>query len=186
MTGYKSKRAAAQDKLVVTDIDGHVVRDARKPKKAAAQEPKLQKKDRKRGSIALARSLCYQINGAADDSDDMDGGGYGSVDIAEILSAEVVRLQAALAQPAQEPVAWAVVGDGKFGEYELGQVFVDYKATHTYWENRGYELVPVYTTPLQRPWVDLTEDQIKVIEEMALTKQWAIRMTIAQLKECNT
>ena len=55
--------------------------------------------NRKRGSIALARSLCYQINGAADDSDDMDGGGYGSVDIAEILSAEVVRLQAALAQP---------------------------------------------------------------------------------------
>ena len=53
----------------------------------------------KRGSIALARSLCYQINGAADDSDDMDGGGYGSVDIAEILSAEVVRLQKALAQP---------------------------------------------------------------------------------------
>ena len=39
--------------------------------------------------------------------------------------------------------------------------------------------------PPQRPWVDLTEDQIKAIEEMALTKQWAIRMTIAQLKECN-
>ena len=39
--------------------------------------------------------------------------------------------------------------------------------------------------PIQRPWVDLTEDQIKVIEEMALTKQWAIRMAIAQLKECN-
>ena len=40
MTGYKSKRAAAQSKLVVTDIDGHVVRDARKPKKAQpAQEP---------------------------------------------------------------------------------------------------------------------------------------------------
>ena len=35
MTGYESKRAAAQDKLVVTDIDGHVVRDARKPKKVA-------------------------------------------------------------------------------------------------------------------------------------------------------
>ena len=31
MTGYKSKRAAAQDK--VTDIDGHVVRDVRKPRK---------------------------------------------------------------------------------------------------------------------------------------------------------
>ena len=40
MTGYESKRAAAQDKLIVTDIDGHVVRNARKPKKAQpAQEP---------------------------------------------------------------------------------------------------------------------------------------------------
>ena len=59
----------------------------------------------KRGSIALARQLCYEIAGATSE-DDMDGGGYGSVDIAEILSAEVVRLQAALAQPEQqaEPV----------------------------------------------------------------------------------
>ena len=93
MTGYQSKRAAAQDKLVVTDIDGHVVRDARKSKKA---------------------------------------------------------------QPAQEP--WP---EEPFGHMAGG------------------------VQPPQRPWVDLTEDQIKVIEEMALTKQWAIRMTIAQLKECN-
>ena len=41
------------------------------------------------------------------------------------------------------------------------------------------------TQVYKREWVDLTEDQIKVIEEMALTKQWAIRMTIARLKECN-
>ena len=37
----------------------------------------------------------------------------------------------------------------------------------------------------KREWVDLTEKQIEVIEEIALTKQWAIRMAIAQLKECN-
>jgi len=55
--------------------------------------------NRKRGSIALARSLCYQINGAADEDDDMDGGGYGSVDVAEILSAEIERLREVLAQP---------------------------------------------------------------------------------------
>ena len=41
MTGYESKRAAAQDKLVVTDIDGHVVRDARKPKKAQPAAPEV-------------------------------------------------------------------------------------------------------------------------------------------------
>ena len=40
MTGFKSKRAAALDKEIVTDIDGHIVRDVRKPKKAQpAQEP---------------------------------------------------------------------------------------------------------------------------------------------------
>ena len=36
MTGYKSKKAAARDKVVVTDLDGHVVRDVQKPKKVAA------------------------------------------------------------------------------------------------------------------------------------------------------
>ena len=80
--------------------------------------------NRKRGSIDLARSLCYQINGAADDSDDMDGGGYGSVDIAEILSAEVVRLREALAQPEQN-IAALVEGmevsiDVSTGEHDSG------------------------------------------------------------------
>jgi len=36
MTGYQSKKAAARDKLVVTDLDGHVVRGVRKQKKVAA------------------------------------------------------------------------------------------------------------------------------------------------------
>ena len=73
------------------------------------------------GSIALARSLCYQINGAADDTDDIDGGGYGSVDIAKILSAEVVRLQKALAQPEQQaepPPEWLLIKN-ILGEYGL-------------------------------------------------------------------
>lgn len=82
MTGFKSKKAMAQDKL--------------------------DSMERKRGSIALARQLCYQIAGATNGEDDFSGNDYGSVDIAEILSAEVVRLQAALAQPAQEPVREAL------------------------------------------------------------------------------
>ena len=52
----------------------------------------------KRGSIALARNLCYEIAGPTDEDDDMTGSGYGSVDIAEILSAEVERLRAAICQ----------------------------------------------------------------------------------------
>jgi len=39
MTGYESKKAAAQDKMVVIDLDGHVVRDVRNTKKAATQRP---------------------------------------------------------------------------------------------------------------------------------------------------
>jgi len=57
----------------------------------------------KRGSIALARSLCYEIAGATNEFDDFSGNEYGSVDVAEILSAEIERLREALAQPAQEP-----------------------------------------------------------------------------------
>jgi len=52
----------------------------------------------KRGSIALARSLCYEIAGPTDEEDDISGRGYGSVDIAEILSAEIVRLRAEFAE----------------------------------------------------------------------------------------
>ena len=44
----------------------------------------------KRGSIELARRLCADING---DEEDWEGLNYGSVDIAEILSAEVERLR---------------------------------------------------------------------------------------------
>jgi len=58
------------------------------------------KNNRKRGSIALARSLCYEIAGATNGDDDISGCEYGSVDIAEILSAEIERLREALAQPA--------------------------------------------------------------------------------------
>jgi len=48
----------------------------------------------KRGSIELARRLCVEIAGfAGDGGNDIDGNDYGSVDIAEILSAEVERLR---------------------------------------------------------------------------------------------
>ena len=83
MTGFVSKRQAAQGKL---DGDTQVYAG------------------RKRGSIALARQLCYEIAGATSEDDDISGRDYGSVDVAEILSAEVERLREALAQPEQEPM----------------------------------------------------------------------------------
>lgn len=54
---------------------------------------------KKTGSIALARQICVEIAGCPDcEGDDLDGNGYGSVDIAEILSAEVERLREAIRQ----------------------------------------------------------------------------------------
>ena len=49
----------------------------------------------KRGSIDLARRLCFEIAGPTDE-DDNEGRGYGSIDVAEILSAEVIRLRAVI------------------------------------------------------------------------------------------
>jgi hypothetical protein len=40
--------------------------------------------------------------------------------------------------------------------------------------------------PPQRQWVGLTVDHIETIEAMALTKNMAIVMTMATLKEVNT
>lgn len=49
-----------------------------------------------RGSIELARKLCCEIAGPPDEDDNMAGIGYGSVDVAEILSSEVVNLREAI------------------------------------------------------------------------------------------
>ena len=161
MTGFVSKRQAAQGKL---NDDTQVYAG------------------RKRGSIALARSLCYQINGAADDSDDMDGGGYGSVDIAEILSAEVVRLQKALAQPEQEPVAWM--------SSDRAWMWSDYsKALAAVAHIPRLTLIPLYTTPPQRPWVGLTEWEREAIAHAygAMGSEWLVFIEAVEkaLKEKN-
>lgn len=41
-------------------------------------------------------------------------------------------------------VGYFAVGDGKFGEYEYGRAFEPIGGNTAYWENRGYDLVPVY------------------------------------------
>jgi hypothetical protein len=74
------------------------------------------------------------------------------------------------AQPEQEPVAWM----DKYGEIykDVPEVLSTDK--------------PLYTTPPQRTWVGLPDEEIKTIEEMALTKRMAIEMAIAIVKEKNT
>ena len=52
--------------------------------------------------------------------------------------------------------------------------------------SRWYDIPQLQgVTTAQRPWVGLTEDEIENIEEKALTKQWAIRMALAAVKERN-
>ena len=104
---------------------------------------------RKRGSIALARQLCCEIAGATNEDDDISGSDYGSVDVAEILSAEVERLREALAQPAQEPVAY----------YHPRSGFYWAKPTSIFAPTSvDVERLPLYTAPEQRQWVGLTDD----------------------------
>ena len=53
------------------------------------------------------------------------------------------------------------------------------------WRKRAVQAA-ISTTQSQRTWVGLTDEQIKTIEAMALTKNMAIAMTMATLKENNT
>ena len=91
------------------------------------------------------------------------------------LDEEGMYLVHQTAQPAQEP--WPDLTKRDRESYRKGH---DAGVAH-----HKQAVKAALAQPAQRPWVDLTEDQIKTIEEKALTKQWAIRMTIAQLKECN-
>ena len=130
--------------------------------------------NRKLGSIALARSLCYQINGAADDTDDIDGGGYGSVDIAEILSAEVVRLQKALAQP----------------EQQAEPTCPDCKAAVLYecvaCSSNNYPTQQQAEPVAQREWVGLTDGDMKDPKTHNFDFIYGARWAESKLKERNT
>ena len=101
---------------------------------------------------------------------------------------EIDALRAALAEDVPEtnfgnmaqavdPVAWAVVGDGKFGKYQLGNHFEsEVQPNFKYWGNRGYELIPLYAAPPKlKP---LTEQQIMEIEKRVHfheSPDWPIR-----------
>lgn len=41
-------------------------------------------------------------------------------------------------------IGYFAIGNGKFGEYAYGKAFEPVEGNTEYWENRGYDLVPVY------------------------------------------
>jgi len=80
-----------------------------------------------------------------------------------------------LAQPAQEPVAW--MSKDEHEVYTSKQVDGYFQHDH----------IPLYTTPPQRPWVGLTEEEIALIDwESLVTKKDCVRAIEAKLKERNT
>jgi hypothetical protein len=104
----------------------------------------------------------------------------------EFLKAELKRLQddmQALAAPVQEPVAWPC----EIEEADFEQDTITLKMlTSEYVVRAGKHWLSTTPPAAQRQWVGLTDEQIKAIDEMALTKNMAIVMTMRTLKEVNT
>lgn len=111
MTGYESKRAAARDKLVVTDLDGHVVRDVQKPKKVAALDRDAEIERLNEKIEFLARTNMLYSDWEHRDTQvtsELIRKGIEEHKINAELRAEIERLKEALAQPAPEPIGYAV------------------------------------------------------------------------------
>ena len=70
----------------------------------------------------------------------------------------MTAIKEALAQPAQEPLAW-IEKDIQCDDFDPDSVTCEKPARAA----DGWEWIPLYTTPPQRPWVSLTDDQIKEI-----------------------
>lgn len=174
MTGYQSKKTAAQDKLVVTDLDGHVVRDVRKPKKAARdRDAEIERLNEKIEFLARTNMLYSDWEHRETQvTSDLIRKGIEEAKINAELRAEIAELKAQLvAQPAQEPVAWY---HNDFNVVELSRI-----------PRAGWK--PLFTTPQQRPWVGLTDEEIALIDwESLTTKKDCVRAIEAKLKEKNT
>ena len=60
------------------------------------------------------------------------------------------------AQPAQEPVAWLQIGVGPLHEGDVLARTTKPKE----WNPKWWKFEPLYTTPPQREWVGLTDDEV--------------------------
>ena len=89
-------------------------------------------------------------------------------DSLELTHEAIASLEAALAQPAQEPVAWGVFEDNNLHDMlftqEEAQELARYKGSHA-------EVRPLYTTPPKREWVGLTDEDRKAALLTAY-KEW--------------
>jgi hypothetical protein len=70
-----------------------------------------------------------------------------------LTQTSVYKAVNAIAQPVQEPVAWGY-------RNHAGAIY-DCISPEAHADTEGDYIVPLYTTPPQRPWVGLTEEEIK-------------------------
>jgi hypothetical protein len=75
-------------------------------------------------------------------------------------------------QPEQEPVAWIHVNEEEKEEL--------------WWHNSTSKGKPLYTTPPQRTWVGLTDDEVKNLCLSVGAEPIEVRLIEAKLKEKNT
>ena len=90
-----------------------------------------------------------------------------------------------MAQPEQEPVAWMLEGWGP----DCGPYFEIYRDDEMGWRNKK-EWTPLYTTPPQRTWVGLTDEEIDDLSRTMVkgnkSVNWLYQAVEAKLKEKNT
>jgi hypothetical protein len=117
-------------------------------------------------------------NGVTDTTGTMD---EGKVVIGGIVSDAIAALEAALAQPEQEPVAYADALDlAKDGNWDT------FICKHSSENHKGTRFkIPLYTAPPRKEWVGLADDVVAMIEKTVLTRKQAIRMIEHHLKELN-
>ena len=189
MTGYESKRAAAQDKLV-TDIDGHVVRHARKSKKGALdRDAEIERLNEKIEFLARTNMLYSDWEHRDTQvTSDLIRKGIEEAKINTELRAEIVELKTQLAQPAQEPVSYdktemngfvqdlydKKMQEGKHGHYET--------MFHVVHQAIKRATPPQRPWVMQREWVDLTDEEI---DKWAHELHGVIYAVMAELKEKN-
>jgi len=90
----------------------------------------------------------------------------------------LTAIKEALAQPAQEPVAWGYRNNA-------GAIY-DCISPEAHADEEGDYDVPLYATPPQRPWVGLDEQDFSAINQSCLTKLQAAISAESVLKEKNT
>jgi hypothetical protein len=174
MTGYQSKKKAASAKTIneVNWLDHEP--DGRR---AAAQEPAI-------GDIRALKHRIHELEGEiigykrlldaqpaqepVGEVTEVTGSGF-KCEFSQRLAAGT-KLYAAPPQPAQDPVAWQCLGSAHFRKK------LPKNADITAWN-------PLYTTPPQRPWVDLTAEEAAECWTTSATQTW--KNFEAKLKDKN-